>query len=233
MVENRKNISRLIIIRHCEALGNTERVFQGHSDCDITENGACQLEKLAERMKDIKFDAIISSPLLRARKTAEAADTYMKLPIQIDERLIEINGGEWEMKKWASFPELYPENARAWNLFPHKFSPEGGEKMTEVYDRMSGAAVEIAKKHMGQTVCLVSHGCAIRNLMCWAKGWDIERLKDVDWCDNTGINVIDIDDELKPHVVVENDNSHLDSKLSTFAHQDWWKRENQENMKFS
>ena len=45
MVENRKNISRLIIIRHCEALGNTERVFQGRSDCDITENGACQLEK--------------------------------------------------------------------------------------------------------------------------------------------------------------------------------------------
>ena len=55
----RDKFTDLYIIRHCEAVGNRDRTFQGISDCDITELGQRQLECVAERFKDIKPDAIV------------------------------------------------------------------------------------------------------------------------------------------------------------------------------
>lgn len=225
--------TRVIVIRHCEAMGNIQRIFQGHYDGQVSDNGRVQLEKLAERMRFLPFDEIWSSPLTRARETAEAANKYYGHTVHIEERLIEINGGEWEGQKWAEFPEKFPKNAEAWNLHPQDFHPEGGESMKSVYRRMSEVVTDIVKMNSRKTVCIVSHGCAIRNLVCWAKGWPIERLREVEWCDNTGINVIDFDADFKPKLIMESDASHLDEKLSTFAHQDWWKMENIKNMRFS
>lgn len=56
------------LVRHAEAQGNIEEFFQGHINTDVSEKGAKQLEMLAERFRDISFDAIYSSPLLRAKK---------------------------------------------------------------------------------------------------------------------------------------------------------------------
>lgn len=105
--------TKVIIIRHCEARGNVDRIFNGHYDSDITENGEKQLACLAERMEKVPFDVIYSSPLLRARKTAQAANAGKNLPIQIEDGLIEINGGVWEGKPWKSFPELFPADSEA------------------------------------------------------------------------------------------------------------------------
>ena len=69
-------VTKLYLIRHCEALGNINDTFQGSIDEDITDKGQRQLDKLAERCKNIPFDVIYSSPLIRAVKTAQAADRY-------------------------------------------------------------------------------------------------------------------------------------------------------------
>lgn len=230
MVEQEQ--ARLIVVRHCEAIGNHLRIFQGSTDCDITENGARQLDALAERMREFPFQAAYSSPLLRAYKTAQAANRYYGLPITTDDRLAEIHGGCWEGKKWADFPSLYPEDSYAWNNEPWRFHPEGGEAMREVYERVWAVVTEIAAHHFGQSVLVASHGCAIRNLLCRAHGWEIERLNDVEWCDNTAISIIAFDRELHPHILLENDSSHLTEQLSTFAKQSWWRRENREAMQF-
>ena len=62
----------IYLVRHCEAMGNHKRLFQGSTDCDISEIGAKQLEYLKVRFREIKLDAVYSSPLLRAQKTAES-----------------------------------------------------------------------------------------------------------------------------------------------------------------
>ena len=59
------------------------------------------------------------------------------------------------------------------------FAIEKGESMQQVFDRMRDAVLLLAARHPGKTVLLASHGCAIRNLLCWAHGWPIERLNDV------------------------------------------------------
>ena len=84
------------------------------------------------------------------------------------------------------------------------------------------ALTEIAAAHPGETVAVASHGCAIRNALCWAKGWPIERLSEVAWCDNTGVSVLRFDRD-RVELILENDNTHLNEELSTFAKQTWWK----------
>lgn len=216
-------MTTIYLIRHCEAAGNIQRVFQGHMDADITPNGALQLDHLAERFKDVSLDAIYSSPLLRARRTAEAVNRHHHLPIQTDDRLMEINGGVWEGKPWASLPARCPLQSRKWLKKPWDFHPRKGEAMRQVYARMGAALSDIAAAHPGQAVAVASHGCAIRNALCWAKGWPIERLNDEGWCDNTAVSVLEFDEAGRVRVVSENDNSHLSGEVSTFAKQTWWK----------
>ena len=60
------------MVRHCEALGNVKRLFQGSTDLDISETGEKQLEYLKRRFEEIKLDRVYTSPLIRAYKTALA-----------------------------------------------------------------------------------------------------------------------------------------------------------------
>ena len=64
-------MTRILLVRHCEAQGNTDSVFQGHTDCEISGNGATQLELLSIRCRNMPIEAIYSSPLKRARLTAK------------------------------------------------------------------------------------------------------------------------------------------------------------------
>ena len=224
--------TKVIVIRHCEARGNIDRIFNGHYDGDITENGKKQLACLASRMQEVPFDELYSSPLLRARKTAMAASTGKNLPIQIEDGLIEINGGVWEGKPWKSFPELFPKDSEAWNLRPWDFAPEGGEPMRGVYERIWRTVTDLARRNVGKTICCVSHGCAIRNLLCQAKGYPVEKLNEVEWCDNTAVSVIEFDEDFQGKLILENDNSHLSQNLSTLAGQVWWRKEYRDNMIF-
>lgn len=212
------------LIRHAEAEGNCKRIFQGMHDADLSENGHRQLERLAERCRNYPFDAVYASPLRRAHKTAIAANRYHNLPIVLDEGLREINGGHWEGVLWESLPELYPEENRMWEDQPWRFAPEGGETMREVYDRIWAAVTALVEKHRGQNLCVVSHGCAIRNFLCRALDKEIERLNEVSWCDNTAVSIIEFDENLRSHVVLLNDASHLDEETSTFSKQTWWKQ---------
>lgn len=216
-------MTRIILVRHCEAEGNTNGVFQGHSDCDISGSGETQLDLLGIRCRNMPIDAIYSSPLKRAYKTAEAINRYHGLEIQIDPRLKEINGGDWEGVPWDELPSIYPEEIEVWNKRPYDFTPNGGEAMREVYNRMWECVTDIVRKNQGKTVCVTSHGCAIRNFLCRALNKPIEQINQVGWCDNTAISLIDFDEQLHSNVVMMNDASHLTPETSIFMNQTWWK----------
>lgn len=216
-------MTRIYLVRHAEAEGNKKRVFQGSFDADISENGHRQLERLKERFKDIKIDTVYSSPLKRALNTARAANFYHNLPITTLDGLAEINGGHWEGVKWDDIPVLFPEENDAWVNEPWNFAPEGGESMRSVYDRIWKTILDIVKENKGRKVLVTSHGCAIRNFFCRAKGLPLENLREIDWFENTSISTVDFDEDLIPHIVSFNDASHLDEETSTITKQNWWK----------
>lgn len=206
-------MTEVYIVRHCEALGNQARVFQGISDCDITELGARQLACVSERFRDVHLDAIYSSPLKRAYKTAEAVGKHHGLPITVMDKLIEINGGEIEGVCWVDFPVTRPDLEYHWSVEPHKFHPKDGEPMTSVYQRSWEAIQEIVAENDGKTVALASHGCTIRNILCHAQGKPIEELRTVDWADNTGVFLLRFDGGALPEILLFNDVSHLPKEL--------------------
>jgi broad specificity phosphatase PhoE len=214
-------MTRFYIIRHCEAAGNRERVFQGIHDGDVTETGILQLKYLSLRMRNEKVDYIYSSSRKRALATAQAVNEYHGLPIHIDDRIIEINAGDWEGKSFAEFPELYPVESELWDSEPYSFIAPNGEKMIDVYNRMKKFVLDKTREHRGSSIAAATHGCAIRNLMCWAKGLDFTRLNEIEWCDNTGINIIDVDDDFVPHVITENNISHLPEEIKFMSRQIW------------
>lgn len=90
---------------------------------------------------------------------------------------------------------------------------------------MRDAVLLLAARHPGKTVLLASHGCAIRNLLCWAHGWPIERLNDVNWGENTCVSVLEVDESGTPRLLLENDASHLPADCATLGKQDWWRPE--------
>lgn len=225
-------MTKIYIVRHCEAAGNIDRVFHGLTDSNISENGQKQLDCLSLRFKDIKLDAVYASPLKRTRLTAGAVNKYHGLPIKIDPSLIEINGGVIEGLPWKELPVKYPEYAKQWNLAPHEFAPEGGESMLEVYQRGFDSVRNIAQQNPGKTVAVASHGCVIRNIICRAMNLEIDNLNTVEWCDNTGVTLLQFDNELNCSLEFFNDISHLSEGLSTFAKQSWWQKDRRQNLEF-
>ena len=215
--------TRVYLIRHAQAEGNIERRFQGHTDADITTTGEKQLEYLKKRCAEYRFDVAYSSPLKRAKKTALAAIGDRELELRIEPRLIEMNIGELENVPYAELTVRFAEDYRLWTNEPYRFAAPGGETMKQVYDRTYAAITDIVRENAGKNILVVSHGCAMRAMLCALKGVGFENIGTIPWCDNTAVYIIDFDDELKPDFVLESDVSHLPDELTTFKRQSWWK----------
>lgn len=220
-------MTKIYLVRHAEAMGNVEEFFQGQTDCELSEKGKKQLELLAERFRDIPIEAIYSSPLKRTIDTAEAVNKYHNLPIIRDEGLIEINGGVWEGKPWAELPKLYPVEHDLWQNKMQDFYVADGERMTEVFERVKNAVDKIAAENDGRTIAVVSHGCALRNFLCYAMGKPISALKDVGWSDNTAVSLVEYENGV-PKIIFKNSNDHLTGELSTLSKSKWSSLENVE-----
>ena len=202
----------IYLVRHCEAMGNQKRHFQGSTDCDISEIGAKQLEYLKARFSNIKLDAIYSSPLLRAQKTAQAVSYGKGLEIITRKNLAELDGGVVEGKPFVEAFNAIPGLADAWNNHPQDFAPEGGEAMKDAYVRIYDEILALARQNRNKTIAAATHGGVLRCLMCRVLYYDITRLKDVPWCENTAVTLLKIDDDDKIGVEFFNDYSHVPSE---------------------
>ena len=199
----------IYLVRHCEAMGNHKRLFQGSTDCDISEIGAKQLEFLKERFKDIKLDGVYSSPLIRAKKTAKTVAYGKGLDVIIRKNLAELDGGVVEGKPFAEAFSAIPGLADAWNNHPQDFAPEGGEAMRDAYVRIYDEILALARENRGKTIAAASHGGVLRCLTCRVLYNDIARLKDVPWHENTAVTLIKIDDNDNIGIEFFNDYSHV------------------------
>lgn len=202
-------MTKIYMVRHCEALGNVQRIFQGTTDLDISEMGGKQLKELEKRFEKIQIDRIFSSPLIRTIKTANAVKGTKNISVEIEKGLIEINGGIVEGKPFKETFQSIPHLADAWDNHPEDFHPEGGEAMSHAYERIWNTVFNIAKSNQGKNIACVSHGGVIRCLNCRLKFGDIKELKNMTWSENTAVTLIEFDESLNPKVVFCNDVSHL------------------------
>lgn len=215
-------MTRIYLVRHGEARGNIDRNFHGFFDSDLTENGLLQISLLAKAFENIKIDVLYSSDLKRTYETAKAISEVKGINIKTRSDLREINGGEWEDVPWDELPKKFAESYDLWLNTPHLLQLPGGESMTGFSERIWKAVMEIVEMHRGKNICIVTHGTAIRVLMCLFKGYSLDRLNEVKWCDNTAISIIEIGEDNSKKIISEGDNSHLGSH-GTVEKQKWWK----------
>lgn len=181
-------MTEIYLIRHTQAEGNLYRMMQGHWEGNVTQLGRKQIDALAERLRDMKIDAVYSSDQYRARVTAEAVTRYHNIPLQTDPRLKEINMGSWEAKFFGNICHEKPEEAQLFVSSPQFWQAEGSENYAQVAQRAFPALVEIAEKHKGQAVAVVSHGVTIRCLLSKALNISLEDLEQLPICKNTAIS---------------------------------------------
>lgn len=212
----------IYIIRHAEAEGNYIRKFHGITDSELTKKGYLQANMVSNRLKDVKFDIIYSSPLKRAYTTAKIIAKNRDINIILKEELKEINGGDWENRNWDDLPKLWPKEYECWELRPHEHCMPNGESMLDLYNRAVNILESIVKENEGKTICIVTHGTLIRALLIYLKRLHFENLCNIYWQDNTAVNIIEYNNGTY-NLIVEGDSSHLSEELSTFLNQEWWK----------
>jgi len=214
-------LSYIIFVRHGEADGNVELRFHGHFDSNLTANGHKQAQLTAERLAGEQIDVIYSSDLKRTVATAQYIAAPRGLSVITHPGLREIFGGEWEDTPWEELPLKFPESYENWLKFPHLLKMPGGESMADFQKRIQKTVDEIVAQNIDKHICIVTHGTAIKALVCLWKGIGLDKFPELPWYDNTSITIAEFDGE-KYKLLLEGDNSHL-GEHSTLAKQDWWK----------
>ena len=225
-------MTKVYLIRHAEAEGNYFRRIQGHWDGGITQRGRKQIDALAERMKDVQLDALYSSDLTRTKLTAGAILKYHDLPLNTDRRLREVYMGRWEGISWGDASYYEPEQYNAFSSNPDLWNIGDNELWADLRERMYRAITDIASQHDGQTIAIVSHGTAIRALMC--KVWNVEGkdIHSVKHGDNTAVSLLTVENGT---IAIDYacDSSHLPEDCINKARQKWWKTGKDEgNLRF-
>jgi broad specificity phosphatase PhoE len=165
-------VTLLTLIRHARTAWNDTGRMQGWADPPLDEHGRAQARALAERLRFESFAAVYSSPLQRARHTAEAIAGAHGLEVSCRDDLRERNVGEWTGLTFDETRALAPEQfAGDWRV---QGAP-GGETQAALTARVAAAVDEILASHPDGRVAVVSHGGALSAALAHLLGIPIER----------------------------------------------------------
>ena len=156
----------LILVRHGRTPANAAGLLQGHLNQDLDKVGERQAEAVAQHVQaSVAVDTVISSPLRRAQQTASA----FGLPVETDERWIELSYGEYEGKPHNDVP------SEVWSRWIHDFDfiPPGGESLSALDQRVRAACDDLRERATQQNVVVVSHVSPMKSAVAWTLGVDI------------------------------------------------------------
>ena len=168
-------MTRFCLIRHGQTDWNMDGRYQGQSDIPLNEKGLAQAKTLAGELQGRAFTSIYSSDLMRARQTAQPIADALKLTVQLEPRLREINQGEWEGQVAENIKARYADLWAQRTIDPASVRPPGGETVAEVAARVYAALNDISRRHSSGTIMIVSHGLCLAVIICRVRDIPIEK----------------------------------------------------------
>lgn len=217
-------MTKIYLIRHAEAEGNLYRRSQGQYDANISALGQAQIAALAERFREESIDALWSSDLHRTMSTATAILKYHpQLELKTTPSLREVCMGVWEDMPWGNIDRDDHEQMELFSGDPARWFVPGSESYEAVVTRIKETILTLGAMYEGKTIAVVSHGFAIRALLCDHFGIPSEEFHRLPYGDNTSVALLTVENG-SLGVEWYNDNSHLGDELSTFARQHWWRQ---------
>ncbi len=177
-------MTTIMLVRHGETDWNKEEIFRGQIDVPLNKTGIAQAKLLAEYLKDAQIEAIYSSPLQRALKTAETIANYHHVKVKTSNELTDFNYGEWQGLSQRAVKEKYPGLHDAW-INNQLIRVPGGESLDNVRTRTHSLVKLVIAKYKG-TVALVSHRVTNKVLICALLGLDNSHFWNIK-LDNCGV----------------------------------------------
>jgi broad specificity phosphatase PhoE/ribonuclease HI len=157
--------TRLLMLRHGQTDFSAQGRYSGRADLPLTELGERQAAAAAARLAGTgDVAAVVSSPMLRAKQTAQPVAGALGLPLRIHDGLIEADFGTWEGLTFAEANARDPELHTRW-LTDTSVAPPGGESMDAVHRRARRVRDQLIAEHGGATVVVVSHVTPIKSLL--------------------------------------------------------------------
>jgi broad specificity phosphatase PhoE len=179
-----------LLLRHGQTAMSVQKRYAGVSDVPLTAAGSAQAAAAASCLAGAGLSVIVTSPLRRARETADAVGAACGAPVVVDEGFRETDFGAWEGLTFAEVRERWPDEMSAWLSDP-SVAPPGGESFDQVRPRVLAALDRVVSGYGGGRVLIVSHVTPIKTLIAHAllappvsmfrMHLDVAALSSVDW----------------------------------------------------
>lgn len=164
----------LYMVRHGQTASSRDNRFSGSSDPPLTAVGEAMAEAFATAYAPLRWDAIYTSPMLRARQTAEPLCRLVQVEPTIEDGLKEIGYGEWEGLKQDEVKQRWPAAFDYWAHDVASRGTPGGETAFHVAARAMRVVEAARSRHEGGgNVLLVSHKATLRVIACALLGLDV------------------------------------------------------------
>ena len=154
----------LYVVRHGQTEWNLEGRLQGRLNSDLTATGRAHADANGQLLSDFGVDKLLASPLGRTRATAHIINGYLDLPLDLDERLVERDCGDWS---GLTLEQARERNPRIWDSRdedPFHYRPPGGENLVDMLSRVAPLLNELSQSQH-ERVVLISHGVMARAIL--------------------------------------------------------------------
>jgi len=154
----------LIIVRHGRTASNAAGVFLGHADPPLDPTGETQADAVAAVLEGA--GRVITSPLVRARQTAQRIADRSDVDVEVDDRFIELDYGQWDQRP------LVDVSAAEWEEWHNDltFAPPGGESLEAVGRRVRSGLEDLAAAASHADVVVVTHVSPLKSAVAWSLG---------------------------------------------------------------
>jgi ribonuclease H / adenosylcobalamin/alpha-ribazole phosphatase len=157
--------TRLILVRHGSTEHSAAKRFSGRNELPLNDVGQRQADALAKRAAAFgDVAAVVSSPLRRARQSADAIAEALSLGVEVNNDFAEVDFGAWEGQTFAETQQDYPAELSAWLASPDAAPPQG-ESFTSAARRVRRGRDAVIASHPGRTVVVVTHVTPIKTLI--------------------------------------------------------------------
>jgi broad specificity phosphatase PhoE len=170
-------VTTILLARHGESDWNRAKRWQGFADRPLTGRGRDQAEALADRLRNTELDAVYSSDLQRARKTAAIVARSKDLGVEVVRDLREVDVGSWSGLTHAEAEARFPDGYARWLQGGEGW--DDGETYAQMSRRVIGAILRIAEQHDNGRVLVVAHGGPIRAVHAAALGVEVHTYRRV------------------------------------------------------
>lgn len=200
--------TKMLLIRHGETEWNRVLRYQGQKNVELNDRGKNQAVKIAKRLAEKEIDVLYSSDLDRAAETADIIAEVQQKPVERDQRLREMDFGQWEGLNYDRIKNNHPERFKKWYNDPTSVNPPEGEYLSQFQQRIISSFTEIKESHEGEKIAIITHGGVIRVWLAHllqmplGKYWRLE-------VDNTSLSIVKFYDRY-PVLKLLNSTSHLE-----------------------